>query len=60
MKTLYKPFLIVLLLLNLVVLMGQIMPEQAPPFARTVNIIFLALSMVFFVASLAGSMKKKN
>lgn len=31
----------VLLLLNLVMLLGQLWPEGAPPFARTINIIVL-------------------
>lgn len=52
-----KPILIVLLLLNAVVLLGQIKPEDAPPFARTVNIIFLAASLLFFIFFLAGSKK---
>lgn len=43
-----KPITIVLLLLNIVVLLGQIWPEGAPPFARTVNIIFLSGSLLFF------------
>lgn len=44
-----KPITIVLLLLNIVVLLGQIWPEGAPPFARTVNIIFLSGSLLFFI-----------
>lgn len=48
-----KPLLIVLLVLNAVVLLGQIWPEGAPPFARVVNIIFLALSLVFFTVMLS-------
>lgn len=43
-----KIVLMILILLNSVVLMGQIYPEGAPPFARVVNIIFLLLSLVFF------------
>lgn len=46
-----KLLLVVLLILNAIVLLGQLWPEGAPPFARVVNIIFLALSLVFFVAS---------
>lgn len=41
--------LIILLILNSVVLLGQIWPEGAPPFARVVNIIFLAASFLFFL-----------
>ena len=44
----------VLVFLNGVVLLGQIWPEGAPPFARVVNIAFLVLSLVFFVALLLG------
>ena len=47
----------VLLLLNIAVLVGQIWPEGAPPFARTVNIVFLAASLVYFVLALRGSGK---
>ena len=36
-----KPILIILLVLNAVVLLGQLWPEGAPPFARVVNLIFL-------------------
>lgn len=44
--------LIILLILNIVVLLGQVWPEGAPPFARSVNIVFLAGSLVYFVAQL--------
>ncbi len=36
-------------MLNIVVLLGQIWPEGAPPFARTVNIIFHTASLLFFL-----------
>ncbi len=52
-----KAFLILLLVLNIVVLTGQIWPEDAPPFARIVNILFLSLSLIYFAYSLIG-MKK--
>lgn len=45
-----KVSLILLLLLNIVVLLGQLWPEGAPPFARTVNIIFLAGSLLYFAS----------
>ena len=41
-------FLILLLVLNTIVLLGQIWPAGAPPFARGVNITFLALSLATF------------
>jgi uncharacterized phage infection (PIP) family protein YhgE len=53
-----KAFLIVLLVLNFVVLLGQVWPEGAPPFARIVNIIFLVLSFVYFVAAFRTSKSK--
>ncbi|MBT3207383.1 MAG: hypothetical protein HN704_08265 [Bacteroidetes bacterium] len=43
-----KAGIIVLIVLNLVVLLGQIWPDGAPPFARTVNIVFLILNLLFF------------
>jgi len=39
----------VLILLNLIVLLGQLWPEGAPPFARVVNIVFLVAALAFFV-----------
>lgn len=42
-----KATLIVLLILNIMVLMGQIAPEAAPPFARIVSIVFLVLNLAF-------------
>jgi hypothetical protein len=47
-----KTVLIILLVLNAVVLLGQLWPEGAPPFARVVNMLFLACSFVYFIASL--------
>jgi hypothetical protein len=43
---------IVLLILNVVVLLGQLWPEGAPAFARIVNIVFLAGSLLFFISYL--------
>jgi hypothetical protein len=45
--------LIILIVLNCMVLLGQLWPEGAPPFAGTVNILFLVSSLVFFIWSLA-------
>ncbi len=44
-----KLFLILLLILNAMVLLGQAWPEGAPPFARVVNIITLCLNMIFIL-----------
>ena len=49
MRKLKRVGLIVLIVLNVIVLLGQVWPEGAPPFARTVNIIFLVLSLTVFV-----------
>lgn len=35
---------------NAVVLLGQLWPEGAPPFARGVNVAFLAANLVFLAA----------
>ncbi|MBL7888446.1 MAG: hypothetical protein JNL24_02775 [Bacteroidia bacterium] len=51
-----KILLIILIILNIVVLMGQIYPEGAPPFARIVNIVFLIASLIFFIILI----KQKN
>ncbi|MBN8697060.1 MAG: hypothetical protein J0L87_11085 [Bacteroidetes bacterium] len=51
-----KILLIILIILNTVVLMGQIYPEGAPPFARIVNIVFLIASLIFFIILI----KQKN
>jgi hypothetical protein len=49
MKMKKKVLLLVLILLNAVVLLGQLWPEGAPPFARTINIIFLVSSLLYFL-----------
>ena len=49
-----KTILILLLLLNVVVLLGQLWPEGAPPFARTVNIVFLCAVLVYLLRDLLG------
>lgn len=53
-----RAFLVILLVLNFVVLLGQVWPEGAPPFARVVNIIFLVLSLIYFVAAFRTSRSK--
>lgn len=44
-----KVFLIVLIVMNVMVLTGQLWPAGAPPFARVVNIAFLILSLGLFI-----------
>lgn len=50
-----KGVIILLLVLNAVVLLGQVYPEGVPPFARVVNIVFLVLSFVYFLSMLRGN-----
>lgn len=45
-----KPFIIGLVILNLIVLLGQLWPEGAPPFARIVNIATLGLNLIFLIS----------
>ncbi len=54
MKKPVKLFLIVLIILNIMVLTGQLWPAGAPPFARVVNIAFLVLSLGVFIRLLAA------
>ena len=49
-----KIVLAILILLNAMVLVGQLWPEGAPPFARTVNIIFLGVSLLYFIALISN------
>ena len=49
MITQNKVLLLVLLVLNAIVLLGQLWPEGAPPFARLVNILTLAGDVLFFL-----------
>jgi hypothetical membrane protein len=57
MKKNNKAFLIMLLILNSMVLLGQIYPEGAPPFARIVNIAFLVASLVYFLTQIKQQAK---
>ena len=47
-----KAILIPLILVNAVVLLGQLWPEGAPPFARGVNIAFLVATLAYFIVAL--------
>ncbi len=44
-----KTVLIIMIILNFVVLLGQIWPSGVPPYAVIVNITFLILSLLFFI-----------
>ena len=52
--------LIVLVILNCLVLLGQLWPEGAPPFARAINILFLLLSLFYFVAAMAAAFRSTD
>jgi hypothetical protein len=43
-----------LIALNAIVLLGQLWPLGAPPFARVVNIVFLISSLAYFVNEVRG------
>lgn len=47
-----KPVLVALIVLNAIVLLGQLWPEGAPPFARLVNVGFLLASLAYFSEAL--------
>ena len=57
MKTIPKPIIIILIILNLIVLLGQIWPEGVPPFARIVNILFLVCSLIYFIYQIRKTSK---
>lgn len=48
-----KAILITLIILNTVVLLGQLWPEGAPPFAKTVNVLTLILNIGFIIGLLS-------
>lgn len=52
--------LILLVVFNIIVLLGQLWPEGAPPFARWVNIFFLAGSLGYFVTELKAKGRQAN
>ena len=54
MKKIRAALVAVMILVNGVVLLGQVMPEKAPPFARTVNIAFLSANLLWLAGSLFG------
>jgi hypothetical protein len=50
----HRSFLWLLVVLNAVVLLGQLWPAGAPPFSRAVNIVFLVLALGYFVRAAIG------
>jgi len=44
-----KVILILIVVLNAIVLLGQLWPEGAPPFARIVNIITLVINLLLLI-----------
>jgi hypothetical protein len=53
-----RTLLIVLLVLNAIVLLGQLWPEGAPPFARAVNIVFLLGVLVYLLNDLVRGQRR--
>ncbi len=53
-----RTLLILLIILNTVVLLGQIWPDGAPPFARVVNIVFLIGSLGYYLYALKKGNKR--
>jgi hypothetical protein len=51
--------LIILIVFNIIVIMGQILPDDAPPFAGVVNMIFLISSFFYFTVSIMRTVEKK-
>lgn len=49
MPTAKRTFILILLVLNIVVLLGQLWPEGAPPFANIVNMVTLGLNISFLM-----------
>lgn len=47
-----RVILIALIILNIMVLAGQIWPTAIPPFAHKVNLTFLILSLSYFLVAL--------
>lgn len=52
--------LYILLIFNLVVLLGQLWPEGAPPFARWVNIFFLFANAGLLISMVVKSKKETS
>lgn len=50
-KAFRRAALWLLVLLNTIVLLGQIWPAGAPPFARMVNIAFLVANLAFLIGT---------
>lgn len=44
-----KTALLLLIIFNILVLLGQVWPDGAPPFARWINILFLAANLSFLL-----------
>jgi len=53
-----KPILIVLVILNFMVLLGQLWPDGAPPFASSINLIFMIFTLLYFIGELVRKPKQ--
>lgn len=54
MPTAKRTFILILLVLNIIVLIGQLWPEGVPPFANVVNMITLGLNISFLMTLIKG------
>ncbi|HRG33064.1 MAG TPA: hypothetical protein PLN76_07275 [Saprospiraceae bacterium] len=55
-----KYFIATFLILNGIVLLGQVWPEGAPPFARVINIIVMASDFLYFFILLWHKIKNEK
>lgn len=60
MKSIGTLLLVVLILGNAMVLLGQVWPEGAPPFARSVNIAVLGADLLYLLSSLFARKTKQG
>ncbi|MBK7233953.1 MAG: hypothetical protein IPH93_17230 [Saprospiraceae bacterium] len=49
----HRKLIILLMIMNVLVLLGQLWPEGAPPFARIINIVFLILNLLLYFSLLS-------
>jgi len=49
----HRKLIILLMIMNVLVLLGQLWPEGAPPFAKIINIVFLILNLILYFSLLS-------
>ena len=55
-----RTVVMILLVANVLVLLGQIWPDGAPPFAHTVNVVTLAANVLLLGVMLGRRMPRSN